>query len=223
MDLVGRVSNNLFEFIAEVICIWVDILEGEINLYDCCLSLGDNSSVMSWLHRSNIDSEDQRVHEEAARHYASLYIDTEVCPYSQHFKGVWNVVADSLSCHTHIPDDVLTSLLYLVCPEQMPRNFHISPLPPEIESWVFRTLHLSSKPPLDPKEQTTSTIGRGFVGNNFLTVSSYPTIRSWILSQRNFNLPSVLCSLKLSETGSLVEKVRQIWQQTRSERPWTKW
>ena len=179
-----------------------------MNLHDCCLSLSDNSSAVSWLYRSNFNSEDQRVHEEAARHCASLCIDTEVCPYSQHFKGVWNVVADSLSRDTHIPDDVLTSLLYLVCPEQMPRNFHISPLPPEIELWVFRTLRLSSKPLLDPKEQTTSTIGRSFVGNNFSTVSSCPTIRSWILSQRNFDLLSVLCSLKLSEPESLAEKVR---------------
>ena len=131
---MGKVSNKLLEFLAEVICIWVDILEGKMNRYNCCLSLGDNSSTVSWLHQSNFDSENQQVHKEVARYCASLCIDAEVYPYLQHFKGFWNIVADSLSRDTHIPNDVLISLLYLVCLEQMPINFHISSLPQEIES-----------------------------------------------------------------------------------------
>ena len=74
------------------------------------------------------------MHEEVVCYYTSLCIDAKVCLYSQYFKGFWNVVADSLSRDTHIPNDVLISLLYLVCLEQMPINFHISSLPQEIES-----------------------------------------------------------------------------------------
>jgi len=222
-DLVGKVSNNLLEFIAEVVCIWIDILEGEMNKFDCCLALGDNTSAISWMHKSNFCDETQSPHEEAARHLARLCIEHDICIYAQHFKGKWNVVADCLSRDHHIPADVLTALLRLLCPLQMPRNFHILPLPLEIESWVYRTLRLSMKPALDPKEQMVSTIGAGLVGVDFSTVSSSETITSWIESQRSLNLRSLSSSLKQCGTESLVEGVRNVWSKARSERPWTKW
>ena len=144
-DLAGKVLNNLLEFITEIICIQVDILEREINLCDCCLLLGDNSSTVSQLYRSNFNSEDQQVDKETACYYDSLCINEEVYLYSQYFKGVQNVVADILSHNIHIPGNVLISLLFLVYLKQMLMNFRISPLLPEIESWVFRTLQLSLK------------------------------------------------------------------------------
>ena len=73
------------------------------------------------------------MHEEATRHCATLRVEEEVRTCSQHFKGGWNVVADSLSRDARIPDDALTSILHLACPEQMPANFHMHLLPQEIE------------------------------------------------------------------------------------------
>ena len=188
LDLAGKVLNNLLEFIVEIICMSIDILEREINLCNYYLSLSNNSSAVNWLYRSNFDSEDQQMHEEAVYQCASLYINEEVYQYLQHFKGIQNVVVDFLSCDTHIPNNVIISLLFLVCTKQLLINFHISPLLLEIESWVFRTLQLSSKLPLDSKEQTTSAIGLGFIGSNFWTVLSYLIIYSWILLQQSFNL-----------------------------------
>ena len=45
-DLVDKVSNNLLEFLAEMICMWIDVIEGRMNTYDCCLSLGSNASTV---------------------------------------------------------------------------------------------------------------------------------------------------------------------------------
>ena len=122
-----------------------------------------------------------------------------------------------------MPDNTLTQLLYLFCPDQMPKGFHISPVPQEIVSWVYKTLQLSSKPARDPKEQTTSTIGAGLVGKSFLQASNSTTVRSWIRSQPGYDPQSLSALLKRSETASLHEETKRIWQQAQSERPWTKW
>ena len=87
-ELVGLVSNNVLEFLAEIICIWLDILEQRIMKYDCCLSLCDNTSAISWLHKSNFCDESKAAHEEATRHIVNLCIDVDICLYSQHFKGI---------------------------------------------------------------------------------------------------------------------------------------
>jgi hypothetical protein len=40
-DLQGRAHINLLEFITQVVCIWVDILEKRVNRHDCLLGIGD--------------------------------------------------------------------------------------------------------------------------------------------------------------------------------------
>ena len=53
LDVVGKVSNNLLEFIAEVTCMWIDVIEKQMDHLDCCLSFEDNTSAVSWMHLSN--------------------------------------------------------------------------------------------------------------------------------------------------------------------------
>lgn len=223
IELVGLVSNNLLEFIAEIVCIWLDVVEGRMEKYDCCLSFGDNTSAVSWLHKSNFCDASQIPHEAAARHLASLCIRESICLYSQHFKGKRNVITDSLSRDFHVPRHVLTALFHHLCPEQIPKNFEILDLPPKIESWICKTLRLSSKQPLDPKEQMTSTAGAGLVGCRFCAPSSLTETISWIQYQSGFDLPSLSCSLKPSGMENLAEETKQIWLRSRSGRPWTKW
>ena len=43
IELAGKVSNNLFEYLAQIICIWIDVLIGAIKPHDCYLSAGDNT------------------------------------------------------------------------------------------------------------------------------------------------------------------------------------
>ena len=50
--LRGRAHINLLEFLTQVIQIW-DILEGKIKEEDCILAMGDNTSSMGSLRRSN--------------------------------------------------------------------------------------------------------------------------------------------------------------------------
>ena len=80
-ELVGLVLNNVLEFIAEIIYNWLDILEGQITKYDYYLSLDNNISAISWLHKSNFCDESQTAHEEAARHIVNLCIEVDICLY----------------------------------------------------------------------------------------------------------------------------------------------
>ena len=71
-DLIGKVSNNLLEYIAEIVCVWIDILNGDVVEFDCCLSLGDNTSAISWLHLTRFCDEGDGAHEEASNKIANL-------------------------------------------------------------------------------------------------------------------------------------------------------
>ena len=222
-ELIGKVSNNLLEFIAEVICMWLDTHEGRMNDLDYCCAFGGNTSAVSWLHLSNFDEANQSSHQTTARHLASLCIGHNICIYSQHFKGSWNVVADSLSRDYHIPDHILPVFLDFLCPLQLPTGFHLRPLPPKIVSWVFKTLQLSTKQVHAQQEQMASTIGAGLVGAHFCKASNWATIRSWIASHLNFTPALVAFLRKPYETRSLQDAVRTIWLQKQLERPWIKW
>ena len=62
----------------------------------------------------------------------------------------------------------------------MPKNFNICPILQEIISWVYKTLLIYPKLPLDPKEPTPSTIGGGLIRKYFCPVSNSDTISSWM-------------------------------------------
>eukprot|EP00957_Ditylum_brightwellii_P166773 12694441-Ditylum_brightwellii.AAC.1 len=66
-QLQGRVSNNILEYLAEIITRWVDITEGRIEREDCILALSDSSSAIGWKFKSNFDEEKQLASAEAAR------------------------------------------------------------------------------------------------------------------------------------------------------------
>ena len=97
MYLVGKSSNNLLECFGQIIFICIDIVKGEIQPYDCCMSGGENSSAVSWLHLTRFCGVEDEVHEVASRKIANFCMDQLMCLCSQHFKGKFNVVVDSLS------------------------------------------------------------------------------------------------------------------------------
>ncbi len=49
---------NILEYIAQITSIWIDILEGRTKKEDCILDIGDNTSAMGWLRRSNFRQKD---------------------------------------------------------------------------------------------------------------------------------------------------------------------
>ena len=48
--LRGRAQHiNLLEFIAQVISVWIDIIEKKTESLDCLLGMGDNTASIGWL------------------------------------------------------------------------------------------------------------------------------------------------------------------------------
>ncbi len=131
----------------------------------------DSTTAEGWMRKSNFvergeDPIQATARVDAARKYATIFMDANVKGYSQWFPGKANNVADALSRDWHLGDDELTSLLHSHFPEQMPENFRISPLPSEISSWLTSLLQ-----PLPVSEQlqeqhTTTGIELGVDGRS---------------------------------------------------------
>ena len=59
VGLRNRAHINILEYLAQIIAIWIDIIEGTAKREDCLLAIGDNTSAMGWLRRSNFRQEEE--------------------------------------------------------------------------------------------------------------------------------------------------------------------
>ena len=101
---------NFLEFLAATIAIWIETLQAT-DKYNRFLCLTDNSSVLGWLYKSNFQPDSHKEHDILARQLAEIMLDSESALYSQHIKGKFNLVTDSLSRDHHINTKQLTFLL----------------------------------------------------------------------------------------------------------------
>jgi hypothetical protein len=184
--------NNLLEFLAMVVTIWLIILEcaTDESSQDCILAFGDNTSGIGWLFRSGWIKPSSVYYSAVqliARKLAALMIHSTHCLASQHLKGTKNTVADCISytgdsreeMHPLAPDgpsdDELTQRFHRFLPQLIPRHFTISPLPNDILSFVtlaLQTAKLSwiraKKNPMNPE---TAFQDSDFSPKLFLTIA----------------------------------------------------
>ena len=133
-------TNNVLEYMAIIITIWIDADEGLIPPLSCCLGCSDNTSGVGWLHRSNFDPVARPVHEDCSRHLAYIMMSINSTLYSQHQKGEHNDIADLLSRWFFLTNIELTLFLKHKYNTQMPTSFHIYPLSNKINSWIISSL-----------------------------------------------------------------------------------
>ena len=168
------VANNFLEFLAMAITIWLMILEcNERGLeHQCLLSLGDNTSAISWLFK--LKHKPNSIYYKAcmfvARQIATLFITNHHCLFSQHLQGVFNIVADFLSfegnlrttetdgklhplAFDHPSNDLLTQRFHTHLHQLIPQHFKISPLPPEIASFVTAAMQIAESSWIQHKKQ----------------------------------------------------------------------
>ena len=117
-----------------------DTKEGKAKI----LAFTDSSSALGWLFKASFAS-NQPNHDMIARRLAEELIEKDSALYSQHIKGCFNFIADSLSRDHHIPTDKLTFALRSLLPEQVPRNFEVVPPPPEAISFMHSLLLSETK------------------------------------------------------------------------------
>jgi hypothetical protein len=128
--------NNLLEFVASLISVWMAITKNYTEKETCFLALGDNSSAVGWLHKSNVDETKNLPLHIAAHKYAEILLEADCCLYSQHISGTNNNVADALSRRFDLTDKALSSFICSSYTLQVPNKLKIYSLPPEISSWV---------------------------------------------------------------------------------------
>ena len=138
LNLRKRAHINILEYPAQIVSIWIDMIEGVTKQRDCLLSIGDNTSVLGWMRRSNFKQIDDldtswRVKQQMGGRLANLILDSQRVLYKQWLKGQDNVVADSLSRDNYFMNaNTHTLFLKLTVPQQLLVNFKIKPLPREI-------------------------------------------------------------------------------------------
>ena len=49
----GRVYINLLELYAELVSIWIDIVEDALDGEECLLSMGDITKAIGWIHKAH--------------------------------------------------------------------------------------------------------------------------------------------------------------------------
>jgi hypothetical protein len=96
------ITNDVLEFLAMLVTIWLTILECDLegSQQDCILAMGDNTSAIGWIHKSGKLKPGSVYHvpvQLIARQTARLLLRSSHCLASQHIKGDENVVLDLLS------------------------------------------------------------------------------------------------------------------------------
>jgi hypothetical protein len=216
-------KNNLLEFLASLFTVWQSIKSGINHSHPCFLAFGDNSSAIGWLHKANVDAENNYPLHAAARKYAQILMQNDCCLYSQHIKGIHNNVADALSRMHHYSQEDLTHHILSSFPSQVPITFHIVPLLPEISSWMISWLQKIKEPTELDREQKTKNTEFGNVGlSTAESLKMSPT-----LSSRTYHPNSEQGSLEHSlppfVDASFLDRTKDLWLQAQWKRPWQNW
>ncbi len=224
-SLLASVSskNNLLEFLAAVITIWLELLHDSTHPLSCILALGDNTSAVGWLHKANVDDTQNKALHISSRKLATLLMDYQCCLYSQNFRGEFNIVADTLSRQHHLSDNELLTFILSHFPNQVPSTFRIVHLPHSITSWMTWLLQKSKEHTECKNNPGTKKQEPGSGGNS--TSSASRTVMT--LSSCTSN---PLCVPEFSEPleplldkASFPEKIRIAWREAQSKRPWQNW
>ena len=142
-----RKHINFLEFLACITGILLEIFEGRTQPGDAFLSVGDNTTAAGWLMRSNFAPRaDRPAHGALARYFARTMLKNQLCNYSQWWAGRHNQAADTTSRDKAHTDTQLTQLILSQYPEQVPKNFKISPLPDEIICILSYWVQLEAQP-----------------------------------------------------------------------------
>jgi hypothetical protein len=228
IELRGRASINLLEFIGTFVSPWVDFLEGNLPPESSILAESDNATASAWCHKSNFESELRPTHLKVSRRFAVFLLEARVQLDNEWLAGCLNQIADSLSRDYHLPTDTHIALLRAHFPAQIPDGFQISPLPAEIVSWINSILQSLPVRAVASHKLTRSDLVSGLDGSPIWPTSAKPTTPSLSSSTTQNRTPlssqsSLADSLKPFDLVNCSREERKAWLVTQSEVTWTAW
>jgi hypothetical protein len=237
--------NNLLEFAAMVINVWLECLEPETD-QNCILAVGDSTSAIGWLFKSagfNPAGSNHDAHLMVARKLASVLITHGCCLASQHIRGELNVVADLLSfagdsergkehplAFDNPPNDILTLRFRNHLTSQVPADFQILQLPTEMLCWLTHVLQTAtSSLGAAKRDEMKGPTASGDGGKGSVDMSDTATIpfslcypsSSKSSSQKHF---SIATGRQIGPPpGTLQESVRSRWSRALCAKPQATW
>ena len=215
-------QNNLLEFIASLISVWMEILDGAPS-QSCFLSFADNTSAVGWLHKANVNEATNKPLETATRHFATLLIQANCCLYSQHFKGSENKVADALSRRFDLTDNELEIFIHSTLHYQVPNTFKLVPLPQSISSWAIWLLQKIRGTKASQKAQETRKPECGNDGSNIADSLKTKTTSTYKESLQPFAHQCLEHSPQPCDADNFLSLTKKNWEQAQSARPWPSW
>ena len=226
--LQGRAHINLLEFLAQLVSIWIDVIEKRIEPLDCLLGMGDNTASMGWLRRSNFRENDEHdtewlAKQKIARKLGELVLQSDATVYRQWFRGIDNDVADSLSRDSYFLSHTTHELFLKKCaPTQVPNNFKIQAVPKEICLFITSTLLLLPVQQHRLKQQKPSELAHLNVGLLSSLASALKNSTSKDL-QNTSKILSCLPSPKRCGKQPSLEQIKQNWWREQSTPPSHLW
>ena len=226
--LRNRAHINILEYLTQIVSLWIDIIEGTVNKEDCVLAIGDNTSAMGWLRRSNFRQKDDSdiswdVKQQLSRHLANLTLNADICLYKQWLKGADNQVADSLSRDAYYMNtNTHKNFLNLVIPQQLPPNFKIKPIPNEVSCFITSILQQLPVTQQQSSIQKPSDLARGNIGT-LSYIASELHQSSWMECQDIRKILSCQDLPKPLEKAPSLREIIQTWWKEQSQPPSHMW
>jgi len=227
-ELRGRAHINILEYLAQVVAIWLDVLENTATHEDCLLCMGDNTSAMGWLRRSNFRQKEENdttwlVKQQIGRHLARIVLRSNIMLYHQWLKGAHNQVADSLSRDNfYLSNNTHQSFLFATVPQQLPPNFKIKPLPSVITSWLYSTLQKLPESKLWLKQPKPSELATSRIGTLTYIVSELKASTSMNTLEK-IKISSSQASPKQLDKAPSIKELIASWWKGQSEPPSHMW
>ena len=219
-----KLSNNLFEFVCQVVTIWVDCLAGAVPTESCVLGLSDSSSATGWMHKSSFGSNKPN-HQRVSEKLTDLVLEYNFLLHPEHIPGKANVVTDLLSRTFDCCDKVLTQKIHSLYSSQIPQSFRICPLPNEVASWISSVAPRLREYSLDelnrPMRPSTGHGGDGSSISNCSDSETTPFLtesRPFVRDRRSLAPSSNDCEMELSREG-----LRSLFEHRLSRRPLATW
>ena len=227
--LLGRAHINLLEYIAQVIPIWIDILEKTTKQEDCLLGIGDSTTALDWMRRSNFREKDEtdidwKVKQQVSRKLAELILQSNTVLYKQWFRGEDNVVADSLSRDLYyLPCKSHEQFLFSTVPSQLPANFRILPVPGEVSCFVTSILQqfpVKKQRLMQRKPSELAHSNTGKLSCLALDLKSQSSSKELTTSTKTSSCQHLH---KLSEKVLSLKDIKGIWWKEQSKPPCHMW
>ena len=227
-NLRNRAHINVLEYLAQIIAIWIDVIEGVTKKEDCILAMGDNTSAMGWLRRSNFRQKDESdtswlVKQQLGRHLATITLNADITLYKQWLKGSDNQVADSLSRDAYyLNANTHKKFLQHVIPHQLPPNFRIKPIPKEISCFITSILQQLPETQQQSSTPKPSEIALGNVGTLSYLASELQMSSS--MDSPGINKTSSCPALpKQSGKAPSLKEITESWWKEQSQPPSHMW